>query len=311
MYLLRIRCAERVLSPADRAAIALASHQGGVISLEQAWAAGLSRSSIGRRVDAGEWRRAQPRVYAVAVLRPGRAGDLWAAVLSTGCGVAAGRSAAWWHGMLEKPPVTPEIVVPRALHGRALHGVSVRRSNLDDLDVTVRSGLPVVAKPLAVLQSVAPLGRDGPDLLDRALQQWIRPTELLDSAARFRGRRGARQAGDLVRAAADGAASVAERQALAALRSARIGGWRPNHRVGRFLVDIAFVEARLVIEIDGWAWHHDPERFQADRSRQNTLILAGWRVLRFTWVDLQEPDAVIAQIIGALGGSGGFDPLSG
>jgi hypothetical protein len=53
----------------------------------------------------------------------------------------------------------------------------------------------------------------------------------------------------------------------------------------------------LAIEVDGWAWHHDVERFRRDRQRQNALVLAGWTVLRFTWHDLtQRPGEVVAEI---------------
>lgn len=53
--------------------------------------------------------------------------------------------------------------------------------------------------------------------------------------------------------------------------------------------------------MDGWAWHHDVERFQRDRQRQNAVVLAGWTVLRFTWRDLtQRPAEVISQIQAAV-----------
>jgi very-short-patch-repair endonuclease len=56
-----------------------------------------------------------------------------------------------------------------------------------------------------------------------------------------------------------------------------------------------------VIEIDGWAFHSDQERFQRDRSRQNRLVAAGWTVLRFTWSDLKDrPEAFVAAIRTAL-----------
>jgi hypothetical protein len=65
--------------------------------------------------------------------------------------------------------------------------------------------------------------------------------------------------------------------------------------------DIVFARARLVIEIDGWAFHSDQERFQRDRSRQNRLVAAGWTVLRFTWSDLKDrPEAFVAAIRTAL-----------
>jgi very-short-patch-repair endonuclease len=53
----------------------------------------------------------------------------------------------------------------------------------------------------------------------------------------------------------------------------------------------------IAIEVDGWAFHHSPERFQRDRTRQNDLVALGWTVLRFTWGDLVErPGYVVAAI---------------
>lgn len=54
---------------------------------------------------------------------------------------------------------------------------------------------------------------------------------------------------------------------------------------------------RLVIEVDGYAYHSGDDRFQRDRTKQNALLAAGWRVLRFTWADLVDrPDTVLARI---------------
>ncbi len=66
-------------------------------------------------------------------------------------------------------------------------------------------------------------------------------------------------------------------------------------------LDLAFPDVLLAIEIDGWAWHSDPERFQRDRRRQNLLVATGWTVLRFTWADLVErPDQVLATVVQTL-----------
>lgn len=50
--------------------------------------------------------------------------------------------------------------------------------------------------------------------------------------------------------------------------------------VGR--VDMIFGE-RLVIEIDGWAYHGDREQFERDRRRDARLSAKGFRVLRFSY----------------------------
>ncbi len=50
-----------------------------------------------------------------------------------------------------------------------------------------------------------------------------------------------------------------------------------------YRIDMAYPEQRLAIEGDGFEFHSGREVFERDRARQNDLVLAGWRVLRFTW----------------------------
>ena len=171
--------------------------------------------------------------------------------------------------------------------------------------VVVR-GLPVTALPLTVLDAAAALGSDsGPPLVDRALQSRVAFAGLHAAYCRSFGRHGSPWLGRVLRQAADGACSQAERVLHRLLRRARIEGWVANHKVvlagTEYWLDVAVVARRLAIEVDGWAWHSDVDRFARDRRRQNALVLAGWTVLRFTWHDLtSRPEAVIAQIRAAL-----------
>jgi len=86
------------------------------------------------------------------------------------------------------------------------------------------------------------------------------------------------------------------------LRNGRITGWAANVEIRDAdgfigIGDIVFDILKLVVEVDGWAFHTTPERFQRDRGRQNRLVAAGWTVLRFTWRDLVErPGYVLATI---------------
>ncbi len=48
------------------------------------------------------------------------------------------------------------------------------------------------------------------------------------------------------------------------------------------LVDFV-IGTRLVLEIDGFAYHSDPEQFERDRRRDARLSARGYRVLRFSY----------------------------
>jgi very-short-patch-repair endonuclease len=151
------------------------------------------------------------------------------------------------------------------------------------------------------LEAAVALGERGALLLDRALQRRVSFEALRAAHFRNLGRRGS-AASALLAAATDRASSEAERNVIALLRAAGITGWRRGYLVAGYELDIAFPTERVAIEIDGWAWHSDAQRFQRDRQRQNALVLAGWTLLRFAWHDLaHRPAQVIADIRDALG----------
>jgi very-short-patch-repair endonuclease len=61
---------------------------------------------------------------------------------------------------------------------------------------------------------------------------------------------------------------------------------RVNGIVEGFEVDFSWRRQRLVVEVDGYAFHGSRTAFETDRARDVTLVLAGFRVLRFTWRQL-------------------------
>jgi very-short-patch-repair endonuclease len=134
--------------------------------------------------------------------------------------------------------------------------------------------------------AVIALGPQGAELLDRALQRRVKFPAVYRAHCRNQGRRGSAEASRLLAVAADRAASHAERLLVRLLRSAGITGWELGYRVHGFLVDLAFPLQQVVIEVDGWAWHVDADRFVGDRRRQNALVNLQWMILRFTWHDL-------------------------
>jgi len=275
--------------------------QDGVITLAQARVAGLSEWAVRRRVRSGQWRRCGLGVY-FADDRPfSAAARIRAAVWERGTrATASGLAAAWWLGLMSTPPAITEITVPLSSHGRSARDTSVRRRDLADADITEYRWLRTTAPALTVLEaSVNPSG--GAAIMDTALQRRLDLEDLRRAHERNRGRRGAVAAQTLLKAAAGGARSEAERLMVQLLEQARITGWYANFPVGNYVIDIAFPHQRIAIEIDGWAFHSDQEAFQRDRARQNRLSLQGWQVLRFTWLDLvQRPEQVLAQVHAAL-----------
>lgn len=67
-------------------------------------------------------------------------------------------------------------------------------------------------------------------------------------------------------------------------RAMRDYGLIPNcqFQIGRYRVDFAFVEERMVVEADGIRYHSSPSARRRDRIRDKYLKNRGWKVMRFT-----------------------------
>lgn len=280
----------------------LLRRQDGVISLDQAEAAGLGARAVRYRVASGRWERVHPRVYRATDRQLSDAARLRAAALWAGPRTAvSGTAAAWWLGLLDSCPEVIEVTAARDRQPGRRPGIVVRRRTLAEQDLVVVRSVCVTDTPLTVLEAAVALGSRGGEFLDRALQRRVRFSTLYRAHCRNLGRRGSRAAGTLLAVAADRAASEAERLLVRLLRDARVTGWRLGYALPGCVLDLAFPEARVAIEVDGWAWHSSAERRRGDLRRQNRVVLAGWTILRFTWDDLyHRPVEVLAEIRAAL-----------
>ena len=285
----------------------MAGAQRGLFTRSQAYACGYSDYQIRRRIRVGEWHVVLGPVLATrSAVRSSRLMDL-AAGLALPNGVLAGPSAARFHDI----PVADGrtwIALPASAHPR-LPAIRVLRGPLPARDVVMSTGVRVTNRARTVFDCLRVLpDRQAVDLLDRALQQ--RWTTLDDIAGRVRaaaGRHGVSRLVRFVNSAGSGARSAAERLAIGILRNAGITGWEANapiHANGELIAigDLVFRAARVVVELDGRAYHVSGEQFERDRARQNRLVGAGWTVLRFTWRDLTvRPGDLVASVRKALG----------
>jgi very-short-patch-repair endonuclease len=285
----------------NQALLDLLARQDGLVTVDQARRFGLPARTLRRRVSADGWARVAPRV----VLAGGhpwsdrariRAAALWAGDRAA----VSGPAAAWWQGMLRTAPSIVDVTVPRDCGLRAPPGVRVRRRDLAAVDQVRAAGIRLTGKPLSTLETAVAVP-DGSEFLDRALQRHVTFDAVYRAYCRNLGAHGGADIAVLLATAADRADSAAERLMIAIMRGAALRGWVHGLRFDRWTVDFAFPAARLAIEVDGWAWHVDAERFRADRHKGNALVRAGWDVLRFTWHDLNNrPGYVLDEVRAAL-----------
>ncbi|HIC81777.1 MAG TPA: endonuclease domain-containing protein [Kiloniellaceae bacterium] len=103
----------------------------------------------------------------------------------------------------------------------------------------------------------------------------------------------------------------AERRLWAALRNRQLAGHKFRRQVplGRFVVDFACYDEKLVVELDG-GQHAD--HAQEDEARTAWLEARGFRVLRF-WNSevLENMEGVLERIVEVLEEDGSPSPSSG
>jgi Protein of unknown function (DUF559) len=228
-----------------------------------------------------------------------------AAVLAAGPGaVLSHRSAASLWGLRQTSRSLIEVTAPRRRRFRT--GIEVRRSVLPPDEVTVVDGIPVTtaARTLLDLASVLPREQVENAMREAEVRRLWDVVPVTALVARYPGRRGiaAMRAILSERAIGSGVArSELESRFLRFLD--REGLPRPavNAKVlagDRWLeVDCLWRRERLVVELDGRAFHHIYDAFERDRTRDRALNAAGLRVVRVTWRQLDhEPSALAADL---------------
>ena len=286
----------------------LAGRQHGVVSHRQLLRLGLGRGAITHRSAAGRLHPVHIGVYAVGHPKLTERGRWLAAVLACGPGaVLSHRSAAALWGLRATSRPAPEVSAPRThSHCRGVHVHLPRRLHTEDR--RVRDAIPItsVARTLLDLAEVVPLAQ-----LERAFEEAER-TRLLDMSSlqaltsRSNGRRGLRQLMPLLASHRDPAPltrSELERKFLALCETAGIPRPAVNARLAGLEVDMVWQEPQLVVELDGFAFHRTRAAFERDRSRDATLQLEGYRVLRITARRLDTDPEGVARTVRSLLGS--------
>jgi very-short-patch-repair endonuclease len=290
----------------DRAIAGIAASQHGVVTRAQLLGVGLSRKAIQHRLDKHRLHPIHRGVYLVGHPIPPPLAREMAAVLA--CGDAAvishDSAAAMWR--IRSQPEGPIHITLSSRTNRSRPGIRLHFTRALGADeVRTHRGIPVTApiRTLIDLASVLSLRE-----LERAYEaaqvsNLLRPQALRSVLSASRARPGYATIKVLLdhdRAPAL-TRSEAERRLLDLLRAADLVPDGVNVRVGRHEVDFLWHEQRLVVEVDGFAYHANRAAFERDRLRDAELQAAGYRVMRVTWLQIEErPEAVIGRIAQAL-----------
>ena len=292
----------------DRAVRARFRDQDGLLSTAQAKEAGYTRAQIATRVKKGEWVKDLHGVLRAADHAATPRSRVRAVALSVGeVGTVVGCAAAFWWRLTDVCPAVIEVAVPHGTRLKPRSGVRFVHRAVPDDDRVVVDRVPVTKKPATVLAAAVALGLVlGARLMDRALQTGVDLEAMWRTHRLGTGRYGAALAYQLLVLAGGGARSEAERTAHRLLRGAGVGGWAADHEIvlrgyGRAVLDIAFADRRVLVEVDGWAFHRDLRAFLRDARRQNALMLDGWIVIRTNWFELRDdPEVFVRNVREAL-----------
>ena len=208
--------------------------------------------------------------------------------------VFSGPTAAFLHGLDSRCAVIEATIPPPTRISRRV-GINIKRRRLTSDEVGVRKGMPVTSPIRTVIDLCVRLDLvEAVVVLDAALHKKVVRLEDVRACARLR---------EVVDLAEPATASPMETRLRLLLVLAGLP--RPKVQVSlgdatSFLgrVDLYYPEHRLAIEYDG-ATHRDS--LASDNRRQNKLLDAGYRILRFTASDVLDfPQDVIALVRSAI-----------
>ena len=287
------------------AAIAdLAEAQYGVVTRAQLIALGLTAREIDYRIATSRLHVVHRRVFSVGHRILSQRARWMAAVLAGGPdAVLSHRSATALYGLLPSSSGRIHVTAPRKLHPR--RGLVFHRADLRPDEIDRVEGIPVTGLSRTILDLAS---RGAQQDVDRALHEaevkrLSDGLSLDDLIARYPRRQGV---------AKIKAALADRRMGTTATRSeleerflkfiARQGLPRPEInawlvvREAQFEVDCLWREAGLVVELDGRAAHGTSRAFEHDRARDRALQVAGLRVVRVTWRQLNDRDQLDADL---------------
>jgi hypothetical protein len=288
-----------------RAVTGLAMRQGGLVTVAQLKAAGLSRSSVQRETQRGRLLLLRSGVYRVAGAPPDPSEALRAVLLARPDAVASHRSAASLWALIDDIP-EPEVTLSPA--APKLRAVILHRGELAPADVRVAGGMRVTspARTIVDLAAVLPANWVERLLHDSVMRQLCLYEDVRVVLERIggRGRAGTAVLREMLADTAGDSPLEARWHRL--LCAAGLAPPARQYQVvvgGQvFVLDFAWPDVLVAVEVDGYLGHRTRQAFDRDRDKAVALRAAGWTVLPVT--SRTDPDAflpVLRRFIGRIG----------
>jgi very-short-patch-repair endonuclease len=259
------------------------------MTLAELEAIGLSGRAVRHRLATGRLRRLHRGVYAIG--SPTDEARWSAAVLVGGEGaLLSHRSAAALWGLCDDDRTTVHVTLPKRAT-RVRPSVELHSgATFTDRDRAVERGIPCTAVPRTLLGLASQVdARRLSRAVDRAEQLRLFDLAALDELLdRSAGARGVAALRALLAQYTEPTVtrSEAEERFLALVKDARlptpaVNAWIPLPDGGGYSPDFLWRDERLIVEVDGRAYHSRRQAFAHDRRRDRRLALAGFETRRY------------------------------
>jgi predicted transcriptional regulator of viral defense system len=289
----------------------LAVAQNGVVTLEQLEGLGLSRRAIHDRERTGRLHRIHQAVYSLTPSVMTQRGKFMAAVLACGPdAVLSHRSAAYLWGLVDSWEEPIDVTAPRR-RGRSPDGVAAHRDgSLQPIDKTTLYGIPctTVARTILDFAAVEPEWKVRKAVAQAEVLRILDKAKLRALLKRSRRRRGVarlRLILDTIHPQTKRTRSELERLFLEmcekqSVPEPEVNVWLPTPDGKRYQADLLWRDQGLIVEADSRRFHDTDSAFVEDRKRQQQLELAGWRVSRCTWEEVEREPRRLALTVSGL-----------
>jgi len=296
----------------DRTALAARLRvQGNVISREQAFACGLTRSALAHRVRPdGPWRRLLCGIYLAQTGPPSVPQQEMAALLHAGSGsVLTGSAALRSLGLSTAEPGHFDVLVPAVRRPRSASFVRIRRTSRMPQRV-IREGSRFYALPPRAFADAARFMDDLAEvraLIAGAVQRGDCPLGALVRELQDGPMRHSALLRQVLEEAAAGIRSIAEGDFLDLIKRARLPV--PLFNASLYAADGTFIakadawwpKAAVAAEVDSKEWHLNPADWARTMRRHARMTSYGILVLHFTPGQIRtDPAAVTAAVADTL-----------
>jgi very-short-patch-repair endonuclease len=231
-----------------------------------------------------------------------------AAVLACGDrGLLSHHAAAAVYGIRPFLDGDIDVTVVGGEQGRKRNGIRVHRTaHLDPRDARRHQRIPIVS-PARALLDIAPeiSGRSLEWALDQALVKRLTNKAQINAVLSAYPHRSGTPNLQVLLEDPDRPTTLTrshpEEQLLARLRKAGLPAPEVNARVGNYTADFLWRAAKVILEIDGYHYHHTRAAFERDHQRDSEHLRDDYLVIRVTPRQLQRNlDALLVQTAIAL-----------